>query len=270
MLPHDSFLSGLHFLVECAEHGAVVRDCNSSNGTWVNHEKVTEQPVQNGDQVAAGQTRFRIHADEAGMTEAGRTSTVMFAVPDLEQMRAQADEPRSLSVEQANLLEYLRRAPAPLYAILNGNVDERVPHLLIASGENYQWLPEGAPPGDQIAPTVYLVHVPTTSPLLPALIQEGWGKHWIVFFTCQHPFLEIRKHLRQYLCLQTDEGARVFYRFYDPRILQLLLPECGQNEMAQLFGPIQCFLMEDAFDSGKLLEFSVSPQGLSRRVQHLR
>lgn len=276
MLAHDSFLSGLHFLVECTEMNGVLRDCNSSNGTWINGEKVAERPIQQGDQISAGQTRFKITMDENTLSDNTRTSTVLFSIPKLDDMRmpdgsmTSVSEAKALTEEQQNVIEYLRRAPAPLYAILNGNVEERVPHILIGCGELYQYLPEGLNFGDNVPPAVYLAHVPTNSALLPKLVQEGWGKHWILFFTCMHPFAEIRKHLRQFILLQTDEGKRFFFRYYDPRLLQFFLTSCSTQEITQFFGPIQCMVMEDTFDSGKLLEFSVSPQGLSGRVQVLK
>jgi hypothetical protein len=118
-------------------------------------------------------------------------------------------------------------------------------------------------------PGAFMAYVPVTSLLLPRLIQMGWGQHWLLFFTCMHPFAEVRKHLRQFLLLQSDDSKRFFFRFYDPRLLQFFLPACTAQEITQFFGPVQCFVMEDAFDPAKLLEFSVTPQGLSGRVQSL-
>jgi hypothetical protein len=275
MLPHDSFLSGLHFQIECTETGAMVKDCNSSNGTWVNGNKILNHQLTNGDQVAAGQTRFKVHLEEAPQTpeEQRRTSTVLFAAPKIEELQAfaaqQKVEVSTLTPVQQAVVKYLQLRPAPLYAILNSSMDERVPHLLLTSGEVYQFLSEGLTLGDQMPPGVYLVYLPATSPLLPRLVAEGWGKHWTLYFTCNHPFGEVKKHLRQFLIMQTEEGKRFFLRYYDPRLLQYLLPSCSPREITQLFGPIQSFLMEDANDPANLLEMMVSPQGLMGKVVKL-
>ncbi|MBV6430180.1 MAG: hypothetical protein IANPNBLG_00284 [Bryobacteraceae bacterium] len=275
MLPHDSFLSGLHFQIECTETGATVKDCNSSNGTWVNGNKILNHALANGDQLAAGQTRFKIHLEEAppAPEEQHRTSTVLFAAPKMEELQAMAAPPKvevsALTAVQQAAVKFLQLRPAPLYAILNSNIEERVPHLLIASGEVYQFLSEGLTLGDQMPPGVYLVYLPATSPLLPRLVAEGWGKHWTLFFTCNHPFGEVRQHLRQFLIMQTEEGKRFFFRYYDPRLLQYLLPSCTPHEITQLFGPVQSFFMEDASDASNLIEMTVSPQGLMGKVVKL-
>jgi pSer/pThr/pTyr-binding forkhead associated (FHA) protein len=65
-LPHDTFMSGVHFAVECGPEGATLRDRNSSNGTFLNGTRVKDTPLTNGDEVRSGQTSFsvRLVADE--------------------------------------------------------------------------------------------------------------------------------------------------------------------------------------------------------------
>ena len=62
-IAEDGYLSGLHFSVECDGTQCRIRDLGSSNGTFVNGSRVTEQVVQDGDSVVAGGSTFRIHVD---------------------------------------------------------------------------------------------------------------------------------------------------------------------------------------------------------------
>ncbi len=57
-IPEDTFLSGVHFAVECDRTGCRVVDRKSANGTYVNGAKVTTVQVRDGDKVLAGQTNF--------------------------------------------------------------------------------------------------------------------------------------------------------------------------------------------------------------------
>jgi hypothetical protein len=59
-LPHDTFLSGLHFSVECGAQGCRVADRKSSNGTFLNGAKIHEAMLANGDEIKAGQTVFSV------------------------------------------------------------------------------------------------------------------------------------------------------------------------------------------------------------------
>lgn len=68
-LGHDTFMSSLHFAVECGPQGSRVIDRKSSNGTFLNGRKLREfeaTPLANGDEIKAGQTTFvvKMVADE--------------------------------------------------------------------------------------------------------------------------------------------------------------------------------------------------------------
>src|SRR5271154_2884847 len=62
-LAEDSYLSGQHFAIECDGKQCRIRDLGSSNGTFVNGDRITEHIVQDGDSVAAGGSTFIVHID---------------------------------------------------------------------------------------------------------------------------------------------------------------------------------------------------------------
>ena len=64
-ISHDTFLSGIHFALECGSAGCRVLDRKSANGTFVNGTRVTDVEVQDGDEVAAGSTKFRVRVETA-------------------------------------------------------------------------------------------------------------------------------------------------------------------------------------------------------------
>lgn len=57
-IPHDTFMSGVHFAVELRSKGCVLIDQKSSNGTFVNGARVSQVPLNGGDEVRSGQTVF--------------------------------------------------------------------------------------------------------------------------------------------------------------------------------------------------------------------
>lgn len=83
-LPHDTFMSGVHFAVECAPGGCRVQDRKSSNGTFLNGARIQDAMLANGDEIKSGQTVFTVKmvadAKLASMSlpqEASLTSTAM-------------------------------------------------------------------------------------------------------------------------------------------------------------------------------------------------
>src|SRR5271170_8063461 len=61
-LGEDSYLSGQHFAIENDGNEARARDLGSSNGTFVNGERViSENVLREGDSLTAGGSTFTIH-----------------------------------------------------------------------------------------------------------------------------------------------------------------------------------------------------------------
>src|SRR5271157_3124247 len=59
-LPHDTFMSGVHFAVECGPSGCRVQDRKSSNGTFLNGGRIQDAMLANGDEIKGGGTIFAV------------------------------------------------------------------------------------------------------------------------------------------------------------------------------------------------------------------
>jgi len=59
-VPHDTFMSGVHFAVECLTQGCNVQDRKSSNGTFLNGARIREAMLANGDEIKSGATVFAV------------------------------------------------------------------------------------------------------------------------------------------------------------------------------------------------------------------
>jgi len=59
-LPHDTFMSGVHFAVECGPQGCRIQDRKSSNGTFLNGARIQDAMLANGDEIKSGQTIFAV------------------------------------------------------------------------------------------------------------------------------------------------------------------------------------------------------------------
>jgi adenylate cyclase len=69
----DPSISRRHAEVSCDERGVYVRDLGSSNGTFLNGEKVDAASLGPDDTVSFGRVAFRLHAVSAPRPVAGRT-----------------------------------------------------------------------------------------------------------------------------------------------------------------------------------------------------
>ncbi len=64
----DAMVSRRHAVIECRGAQYYLRDCNSSNGSVVNGDRVSEKGLRDGDLVAIGSARL-LFREEVGMTQ---------------------------------------------------------------------------------------------------------------------------------------------------------------------------------------------------------
>src|SRR5580704_9041952 len=157
-IAEDGYLSSLHFSVECDGTQCRVRDMGSSNGTFVNGSRITDQVVTEGDSVAAGESAFTVHLDlsaPAGQipADAGRGATAtapMFLRPSGAVARPMADRTAPVALPgsqpspssgsawpgfsrgQSILLSTLYQSAGAVYAVLDASRDSRIPAFLDA------------------------------------------------------------------------------------------------------------------------------------------
>ena len=98
-IPHDTFLSGVHFRLECNGLTCRVVDQKSANGTFLNGTRVAEAIVHDGDEITAGKTSFTVRMVEAIEVKAVPSAT-----------GAMAASPAGVSA--SSLQPSLGRAPA--------------------------------------------------------------------------------------------------------------------------------------------------------------
>lgn len=271
-LPEDSFLSGLHFAVECRQGRAVVSDLGSMNGTFINGVRIQRAPLTEKDRLAAGHTTFLLQPDEKPPTAAVAATVAAVAVGAVAVgAAAAASEPDAkaghrapLSALEKALVQFLGKQPEPVYAVLDAASDPFVAHLVRAFAEEHRSLYEG-PAADSLADCApYLARVSPGSRFAEEL-SHGWGRNWGIYLTCGQPLDEVRRHLRRFLTVKTEEGRNLLFRFYDPRVLRAFLPACTPEETADLFGPLGSFLTE-AEEPENLLRFTRTPQGAAKEV----
>jgi hypothetical protein len=278
----DSYLSSLHFSVECDGTQCRVRDMGSSNGTFVNGSRITDLVVKEGDSVAAGESAFAVHLEALAAATApvdtgrGNTATApMFLRPPEPMLGTSANRtvpvlipgglpggPGSLAVApwagftrgQSILLNTLYQSAGAVYAVLDASRDSRIPAFLDASGEQFRPLD----PATRSA--VFVVAPAPQGRLLDVLIKDGWGHGWGFFCIAAVPIDEACAHWRNYATLFTRAGRPFTFRFWDPRVLRALAPALPVEEATEFFGPVTRIVVEgEKPEMG--LDLTLTPRG---------
>src|ERR1043166_1392261 len=121
-LPDDRFFSRHHCLLEIAPPRCFLRDLGSTNGTFVNGQKVAEVFLRNGDRIQGGQTvlEVQVAADpaEAHVAEtptlAGSTMVIVECANCGRRERAEAAPDENLTFICEECREELKQRPQPV------------------------------------------------------------------------------------------------------------------------------------------------------------
>ncbi len=289
VVAEDTFLSGAHFYVEWSGDQCIVRDLDSSNGTFLNGTRLSEGILHEGDVITAGQSSFSLKAERFS------DMTVMLPAVPQEETRPMPPSPfpeplqpvtlppgapppppslaafavapapmpvpipipepvieSRLNAAQQGMLDILRGLADPVYAVLDCTAAAAFVDAVRAAGGPLEALSETANSG--------VLKLDAESPLAEQLAADGWGKGWGIYVTSRQPLAIIRNHLRRFQTILTPDGVEFQFRLHNPALLRSFLPPLNAEEAKALFGPISAILLE-GITPNELLLFMPGPAG---------
>lgn len=270
-LSEDSYLSGQHFSIENDGAESRVRDLGSSNGTFLNGERVDSATVlTEGDSLSAGGSTFTVRIDKSAEASAPEPAARVATQPtdsfpgtskisraDLGIGVEKAAWP-GFSRGQSVLLSALYRGGETVFAVLDPLRDARIPAFIDASGEGFSPLDDG------FRVAAYVVHLPAHARLLDVLIKDGWSRGWGFYCTSPEGLDQVSAHFKNFVTLYTAAGTPMTYRFWDPRVLRASTPALLPQEAVDFFGPLTRIMVEGEKPE-MAVEYSLGPRGAKQQ-----
>ena len=150
---------------------------------------------------------------------------------------------------------------APLYALLDAARASDGPRQAEQAGLPFQSLLAGELGAELSDVAPYLVEFRDRSSFGRWWFEQ-WGQSVGVLLEAPTGLDKLRAHLRTLLIVRHEDGQKYFFRFYDPRVSRVFLPNCTRNEAMRFFGPITAIHCEG--EGGKeLLTYKLDRSGVS-------
>jgi hypothetical protein len=133
-----------------------------------------------------------------------------------------------------------------LYAIFDGAIVDELPARLDQSGLQHVCLFPGQLDPELAAVVPYLVALEADNPLTLEAIESGWMAHWGVYIQTPEGvgFRQMRQHFRPFLKVRGPLGEMMYFRYYDPRVLRVVLPTFDVSQRQSFFGPVRSLFVE--------------------------
>lgn len=246
LIVEDGQMSGLHFSVWFSGKRAVVRDLDTSTGTAINGQRAERGLVDHGGFIVAGTTTFQLFLE--GFTEPLEDD------PTAGQLARAAALKAQLLAWSGPLEE------GELYAVLDAARHVKIRWMLQESIDDHANLYEGFDGRvlDDVAP--YLVRFKPGSQLLDRLLLGGWGDAWGIFLRTTESPKQVRRHLRRFLMVQDEETLeRLYFRFYDPRVLSDFSAVITPRQRSELLHAVEIAHESNQSPDAELVRFSDAP-----------
>jgi hypothetical protein len=138
-----------------------------------------------------------------------------------------------------------------IYAMVDGCDEPRVPIMVAKIGnERAASLYSGRAAIEyaSIAPYIVKLDGEWIRWIGSELVGTPWGFFFII--DTSHDFAAIRRHWKRFLKVEVPDGRKLYFRFYDPRVLETFLEASTATELEQFFGPIEeIFLLRSSAEA---------------------
>ena len=91
----------------------------------------------------------------------------------------------------------------------------------------------------------YLVDISSNEELVKKIREKDSIERRVIWLSSSFNIDELRKHLRRFLRMKTEKGEYIYFRFYDPFVVNAVFPNLSQEQVAEFFEKIDYIIADD-------------------------
>jgi len=93
--------------------------------------------------------------------------------------------------------------------------------------------------------------------------QQNWG----IIVESEADMKTLYLHFKKFLWVQTEFNKKLYFRFYDPRVLPTFLETSELEQLTEFYGPVHKFIIES--NNGQIMEYELKGQQLQKQPNNL-
>jgi hypothetical protein len=255
----DAHLSGVHFAVECGQRECRLRDLGSSNGTFLNEERVQAAPIYEGDVIRAGGTTFAVSvkggSPQPARRAAARAAAGQAAMQGARQPAAASPPAAYRKYACRSGLSLLRGVTcrfdvaeicarlagmAPLYMVASAGAIAMIPQ-----SESHVAVPVFDPiPKETGADESPVIMGPCAGKDWFPFAAGAWGQDSLLLLCDRRPLTEVASQLRRFACEMLASPATRRLATFRPAAMSEFLANGEPQSVAALAGGMLGILLE--------------------------
>jgi hypothetical protein len=104
-----------------------------------------------------------------------------------------------------------------------------------------------------VAPWVFTFGPEAPAEFLTWILLHSGGQSWGIFLEFPGDIESLRDHLKKFETVELGDDDASFFRYYDPRVLNRVMPIMTPEQLHVFFGPVRAIFAED--QAGQIFEF---------------
>ncbi|WP_051697472.1 DUF4123 domain-containing protein [Prevotella sp. 10(H)] len=166
-------------------------------------------------------------------------------LPNIKDELGVIQEEQTLKQREQEEKEFLHNLPLPNYVLIDAALWGDEIHTLFASKATYHSLFRGSTGLELWSVAPYLVDATSDENFIQQIrINSSINKRLTWLYSTLN-IDALRKHLRRFLRMKKEDGSYIYFRFYDPHVVDTVFPALSEEQACQFFEGIEFLITED-------------------------
>ena len=142
--------------------------------------------------------------------------------------------------------KFLKSKFCPNYVLIDAALwGTNIDMILMDESVTYRSLFRGSTGEELWSVAPYLVSVSDNEELVNKIKKQDPVERRVTWLQSSENIDDLRKHLRRFLRMKREDGSYIYFRFYDPFVVNAVFPNLSQEQVCEFFEKIEYIITED-------------------------